>query len=249
MSDKENKRKLRLKRIIKVKDLFLVIILISICISIGIIFYLTPFSSGKDGKLAEYYFKNNANETASANLVTSVLVSYRAFDTLGEVTVLFLAATGVGVMLSMRRKEEDVVEIKNKNFILDIASRILFPILLLYGIYIIVHGHLSPGGGFQGGVVIASAFLLLYLADKKFRVNNKIIAFLESLSGSAFVIIGLIGLFLAFTSSFLANFLTVDAKDIGLLLSAGIIPIVYIFVGIKVGSELTGLIQNMLKNR
>ena len=180
-------------------------------------------------------------ETGSANYVTSIIVNYRSFDTLGEVTVLFVSALGVSLLLGSFG-----TTIKNKyqaNFILKMGSKIVFPLILVTGFYIFIHGHLSPGGGFPGGSMIASAILLLYLADENFRVKMKSFKLLESTAGSLYVMIGLIGLTTA--GYFLSNFMSTGT--IGNLFSAGIIPIVYVLIGLKVGSELTGIITDFNK--
>jgi multicomponent Na+:H+ antiporter subunit B len=109
-------------------------------------------------------------------------------------------------------------------------------------LYIILHGHLTPGGGFPGGAIIASGVLLLYLADDKFRTNIKGFKVLESVAGSLFVVIGLLGLVLA--TYFLENF--IPQGVVGELLSAGIIPVIYVLIGLKVGSEIASVVDNFL---
>jgi multicomponent Na+:H+ antiporter subunit B len=190
-------------------------------------------------------------ETASANAVTSVVVSYRGFDTLGEVTVLFLAATGIGLLFSGPRPhvESSTVDSESAptppNEMMVTGIRLLFPVLLLLGVYIVLHGHLSPGGGFQGGVVIATAFFLRMLADPDFRLEHTRLAWLEALSGSGFVLIGLLGLVLVSTGTFLGNVLPHPVASMGQLVSAGIIPLVYALVGVKVGAEVGAIFQDM----
>lgn len=192
-------------------------------------------------------------ETASANAVTSVVVSYRGFDTLGEVTVLFLAATGIGLLFSGPRTHVESSTVDSEfapttaqpNEMMVTGIRLLFPVLLLLGVYIVLHGHLSPGGGFQGGVVIATAFFLRMLADPDFRLDHTRLGQLEALSGSGFVLIGLLGLVLVSTGTFLGNFLPHPVASVGQLLSAGVIPLVYALVGVKVGAEVGAIFQDM----
>ena len=177
-----------------------------------------------------------------ANVVTTVVVYFRGFDTLGEIAVLFIASLGLGLMLSSNSKCDIKAE---SNFMLKTASTILFPIIMLYGMYVMIYGHLSPGGGFQGGVIIASAVLLLLISHKEFEVPHSLIVLLETLAGVSYVLIGLIGLFTL--DIFLGNFLPHDISQMGMLLSGGIIPIIYIIVGIKVGSEMSMITQNLIK--
>ncbi len=185
--------------------------------------------------------KLNAQEGVS-NAVTTVVVYFRGFDTLGEIAVLFIASLGIGLMLHSNEK----CNIKHQsNFMLQSASKLLFPIILLFGVYVMIYGHLSPGGGFQGGVIIASGVLLLLISYNDFEIPHFIIEMLETFAGVSYVLIGLIGLFVL--DVFLGNFLPHDISQMGMLISGGIIPIIYIIVGIKVGSEMSIIIQNLIK--
>lgn len=196
-----------------------------------------------NGNQEEIIYNNTTNaESGSANIVTSVIVNYRSFDTLGEVTVLFLAATGLGAVL-YSKKEKDLIVENDGSLILVTGVKILFPLLLLLGAYIFIHGHLTPGGGFQGGAVIATAFLLLFLAKKDYKLNETKLKIVEGIAGITFVGLGLYGL--ATKGSFLANFLNTGV--VGDLFSAGIVPIIYIAIGFKVGAELAGIINNLVE--
>jgi len=225
-------------------------LLISVALGILIVLALDVSESFPDfgsvevsERVAEEYFdEDNVNEVGSGNIVTAVVVGYRGFDTLGEVTVLFISALGVALIIGSSKNQKRL-DLKFKpNFMLKTGSRIVFGIILITSLYIITHGHLTPGGGFPGGAMIASGMLLLYLADDEFRSNIKGFKILEGLAGSLFVVIGLLGLLLA--TYFLQNFLPTGA--VGDLLSAGIVPIIYILIGLKVGSEISGVIDNFL---
>ncbi|MEA3559331.1 MAG: Na(+)/H(+) antiporter subunit B [Candidatus Thermoplasmatota archaeon] len=197
----------------------------------------------QEGATAGEYIAGGNNDTGSANLVTSVVVNYRGFDTLGEVTILFLASTGVGALLSVMEMDTPRKQ-KNKarepSFILQQGSRLILPLIILFGVYVFVHGHLSPGGGFQGGVIIASGLLLFYISNREAKARHRVLSWVESTSGLAFIGIGVIGL--ATASIFLDSHGVVN-KDIGLLISAGLLPLIYIAIGLKVGSEMTGLVD------
>jgi len=213
--------------------------------------------------VSEHYTANGVNETGSANLVTSVVVDYRGFDTLGEVTVLFMAATGLTLVYGLEKTskrdeegegngEEDDGEVESDpdpairpteaSLVVKAGSKMLFPLIMLFAAYILVHGHLTPGGGFQGGVIIASGIGLLMMVFGSEQVRSRTLHTVESLSGAMFVVIGIIGLLLY--DGFLHNF--ADLGTPGDLLSAGLIPVIYIFVGFKVGSELTSVIGKAL---
>ena len=180
-------------------------------------------------------------ESGPANIVTAIVADYRSFDTLGEVTVLFVSSLGVALLLGSKKQKRLELNF-HPNFMLRVGSRALFGIILMTGVYVAIHGHLTPGGGFPGGAMIASSMLLLYLADDEFRAKIKGFKMLESFAGTAYVLIGLTGLLLG--GYFLENLL--DNGVIGDLFSAGIIPIVYVLIGLKVGSEISGIIDNFL---
>jgi len=220
-------------------------IILLIIIAWGIIISLqkVPFGISRT-EVADHYINKGIEETGAANIVTSVVVNYRSLDTLGEVTVLFLAAIGLGAVLATIIRKEDRKTVK-ASLILSTGCKFLFPFVLLFGAYIFIHGHLTPGGGFQGGAIIASAFLLMYLGcHKEMKVNETGIIISESLGGLVFVIIGLIGLAVG-TRYFLNNFM--PKGEFNTLLSAGIIPIIYIAIGFKVGSELSKIIDLLME--
>lgn len=198
---------------------------------------------------AKEYVENGAADLGAANLVTSVVVSYRGLDTLGEITVLFAATAGVTMLFGARKPKRKSTSgddsRRTGSELLQTGAAILFPILWLFGIYIFVHGHLTPGGGFQGGVVIASAVLLLFFADSDKKMGHTILQIAEALSGAAYVAVGLLGLW--FAAGFLdPRFL--PAGEFGQLFSAGAIPVIYSLIGIKVGAELTGIVDTMRRS-
>jgi multicomponent Na+:H+ antiporter subunit B len=205
---------------------------------LGILQYLNLTSNSLGMKLLEI----NKNSTQTANAVTSVVTYFRGLDTLGEVTILFLAIFGIS--LGVDKNSSKINIFQDDNFLLKIGVKTLFPLIILFGFYIILHGHLTAGGGFQGGVVIASGFLLMFLANEnKYSLNHKLLTIFESFSGVGFVLFGVLGVVLA--NHFLGNFLPLG--EISTLLSGGIIPIIYIFVGIKVASEITILIEHFIE--
>lgn len=197
--------------------------------------------------LARHYAEKGPSEVGAANLVTAVVVTYRGFDTLGEVTILFIAAAIVGFFLKALNADVDrPSRLRKTSEILETASTLLVPTIFMLGAYIFINGHLTPGGGFQGGAVIASGVMMIILARPTSKFNHKFLSALESVSGVAFVILGVLGLVLA--SGFLNNsFLPLG--ELGSILSAGAIPIIYVFIGIKVGSELTGILDSLKEHQ
>ena len=213
---------------------------------LGLVLMFLPFLKDFDfheelGVLSSKYVEGSVNDLNTQNVVTAVIVTYRGLDTLGEVTVLFLATAGVGFLL---RKKKTSEKSRKSSELLQTGSQFLFVLIVLTGVYIFTHGHLTPGGGFQGGVLITTAFLLLILADTNLKFNHRILLFVESFSGAFYVIIGLLGVLLIGMNSFLDPTI-LPIGNFGKLLSAGAIPLIYSLIGLKVGSELTTIIDKM----
>jgi multicomponent Na+:H+ antiporter subunit B len=101
----------------------------------------------------------------TANAVTAIVFDYRGFDTLGEEFILFAAVSGV-VMLLRRggeRGREQMAPVRSEQ--VRFVGVLTFGIVLLVGLWLIAFGFVTPGGGFQGGVVVAGAVLLVYLTQ------------------------------------------------------------------------------------
>jgi len=218
--------------------------LISLLFVGGLVFLLlvltlqAPFAEGPM-LVGKGILQQGTEETGTANLVTSVVLGYRGYDTLGELSILFTAALALGVVLGRRRPEAP--RDPEAGLVLRASSDLLFPLLLVVGLYIILHGHLTPGGGFQGGVILAAAFFLPVLARPSQRISHAGLMALEALAGAAFIIIGLLAM--RHGGQFLQPLL--DKGQLGSLLSGGTLPLLYIAVGVKVGAELAGLLVRL----
>lgn len=206
----------------------------------GILFKFAGDFTGKISlpAVSEHYIKNGPKELGAANIVTSVVVTYRGLDTLGEVTILFAAAAVVGLLIHLNRN--DSRKRRDGSELLKTGSELLFPLIILFGTYVFINGHLTPGGGFQGGAIIASALMLSVLAYPNKKVGHKVLSVIESISGITYVALGALGLVLA-SGGFLDNRI-ISLGNYGTLLSAGLIPIIYISIGLKVGSELSSVV-------
>lgn len=122
-----------------------------------------------NNEVAARYIENGLQETGAVNIVTGMILDYRAFDTLGESHVLFIATCTVLILLRLDKKElreryegNDRGHEPKNDVILQTVARILVPPIFIFGVYIILAGHLGPGGGFSGGAVIGAG-LILYL--------------------------------------------------------------------------------------
>jgi multicomponent Na+:H+ antiporter subunit B len=178
-------------------------------------------------------------QTGAANIVTSVVLAYRGIDTLGELSILFAAASGAGLILG--RRHTTAGTLTEGGFVLRQGGALLFPLLMLIGFYIIFHGHLTPGGGFQGGVILAAAFFLPLLARPGAQLHHGMLSMIEGFAGASFVLIGIVALFEG--EAFLQPLLIQDS--LGQLVSAGTLPLLYIAVGLKVGAELASLLSHL----
>ena len=135
------------------------------------------------------------------------------------------------------------------SLIVKTVSRILFPLMFLFGVYIIIHGHLTPGGGFPGGVVIASAVVMIVLAFGIERAQKEFGELQAELSESfgAFMLVGLGIVGIIVVGDFLGEVLPLGT--LGSLFSGGNLPILNVGVGMKVGAGLITIIYAMLAVR
>ncbi len=130
-----------------------------------------PDSPASSYRLSRHFITETINETAVPNMVTAVLADYRGYDTLFEAVVIFTA--GIAVIGILRRygsrnsipsARETPLTPKKPDLIVESTVRLLIPIIQIFALYVIAHGHHSPGGGFQGGVIFGASFILLALA-------------------------------------------------------------------------------------
>ncbi|MGF6416095.1 Na(+)/H(+) antiporter subunit B [Paraburkholderia sp. MM5482-R1] len=197
--------------------------------------------------LAWYYVVRGPLELGAPNIVTGILITFRGFDTLGEVAVLFMVAASVGVLLkeeinatSAAAADESAPARRPAGEIVHTGKQVLLPMILTFGGYVIVNGHLSAGGGFQGGAIVASAVMLMLLARPRSTLNVALLSVVESLAGVIYVCIGILGLVLA--GGFLdPRFL--PRGEFGAFFSAGAIPLISTLLGVKVGAELSVIID------
>ena len=196
--------------------------------------------------LAKNYVTMAPQQLATPNVVTGILLNYRAFDTLGEVAVLFMVAAGIGLILGGGGDARGALLTREPNAtvasgeIVQSGAALLFPLISIFAAYIIMNGHLSAGGGFQGGAVLASGVMLLLLARPDYPLNVGILGATESLAGVLLVIAGIAGLI--FAGGFLDS-RVLPLGEFGSFFSAGAIPVLSVLLGIKVGCELSVIID------
>jgi len=188
-------------------------------------------------------------ERHATDLVTALNFDLRAFDTLGEEFILFASILGVVLILRELREEREhphQEEAEEHSFAgASAAWRALalglIPAMIVLGGYIVLHGALTPGGGFQGGVILAAGPLAVFLAGRYLRMKvvapQPLVEAGESIGALGYALIGLGGLI--FAGVFFKNFLPLGTP--GHLLSAGQMPLASIAVGLEVsGAFLVG---------
>ena len=185
---------------------------------------------------------------ATANVVSSVNFDQRALDTFGEETILLGSVVGVMALLRPATEERELAP-PSRGRVLD-ATRfvgyLMLPVTAAVGLDVVVHGHLTPGGGFQGGVVLATGLHLLYVTgsfgalDRLRPVGAFDVG--EALGAAAFAAIGLAGL--AVGGAFLINLL--PTGTFGDLRSAGVVPLLNAAVGVEVACGMIVLLAQFL---
>jgi multicomponent Na+:H+ antiporter subunit B len=187
-------------------------------------------------------------ERRVANVPTGIVFDLRGFDTLGEELILFAATTGVALLLRETRADARTpTEERTEDDELRLLGLTLVPPIVLLGLYLVVFGHITPGGGFQGGIVLATAFLLLYVAAGSKALDRLAPSAAadgaEGIGLAAYVVIGLIGLVVA--GEYLDNFLPYGSRN--MIRSAGTVPLLNLSVGLAVLGAFVLLVRDLLQ--
>lgn len=184
----------------------------------------------------------------TANVVSSVNFDQRALDTLIEETIMLASILGAVVLLRPAAGEEER-RVPDMGRILDstrLIGYVVLPFTIVIGLDIVVHGHLTPGGGFQGGVVLATGVHLLYVAGS-FRAIERvrpllIYRLLEAAGAAGFVVLGLAGMVIS--GGFLTNALA--QGRFAQLFSAGTVPLLNGLVGVEIAAGVVVLLAAFL---
>lgn len=194
-------------------------------------------------------------ERKATNVPTAVNFDYRSLDTLGEEFILFTAAVGLAVILRSRREEEQrppstVAEIEREVRASDATRVVGIPLVgstVVLGLYVVTHGHLSPGGGFQGGVVLAAALLLVYLTGEYLTMRRvrpwPLIESTKSVGAGGLAALGLVGLIGG--AAYFENVLPLG--PVGELRSGGIIPLANAIVALEVAAAFVMVFSEFLE--
>lgn len=193
--------------IASIVTLFLVVAKLDVLPAIG------DVNSAPALHVSKYYIEHAVHDTNSPNMVTAMIVDYRAFDTMFETTVMFLAGIGVIMILANRPKAKNrIVEPKRyfghryklgdptyKTINKDVMITLLEPLILIYAFYVLFHGEVSLGGGFQSGALIALTYIIdiLVIPDKKnlFMMTGKNSSSIAGVGVLIYVMTGVVPMF------------------------------------------------------
>jgi multicomponent Na+:H+ antiporter subunit B len=210
---------------------------------------LEPFGH-YPGPYGDVLAKVVPGERHTGQLVAATVLDYRGFDTLGEELILFTAACGCVALLRLRRRERSAASTPDRP-VPSFAARavggaLVGPVVVLAG-YVIVHGHLTPGGGFSGGVIGGGALLLAYAAGQRVRLRRvgsiAMLETVEAFGAGGFAALAIGGLIAA--GATLQNFLPLGTS--GMLLSAGTIPVGNVAIGIEVAGAVALIVAEFLE--
>lgn len=162
------------------------ITLVFIAVMLRVVIDLPMFGdpgSITNNEVGQRYLEQGIKETGAINFVAGMILDYRAFDTFGESNVLFMAVIAVLMLLQRDKKntsaaedqemaEDEVFDSQDSKLILKKGAKCLAPVVILYGIYVVLNGHLSPGGGFSGGSIIGAGLILYSAANGQKKMQT-----------------------------------------------------------------------------
>ena len=172
-----------------------------------------------DFSVSQHYLTHTEADTKVPNVVTAVLADYRGYDTMFETTVIFIA--GIGIIAILRSHPpgtrrgpahpiDATVDGDHQRIIIGITCRIMIPIIQIFALYVVAHGHHSPGGGFQGGVMLGASFILMGL-------SRDLQAALSRFSEKRFILLACVGIVIYAGFGLLCLLLERNFLDYGVL--------------------------------
>ncbi len=201
--------------------------------------------------VVDRYLEEGEKESGAKNIVTNIIINYRGYDTLGEVTVIFTALCAVLAILKRENLFTAFSHLDtspNKaSIVVRVVITLMFPLALLFGFYIILHGEDTPGGGFQGGTVAGASLILFALVFGFRQALNKIPArireFFENVAPLTFFAVGMIGLLVGL--NFLSFALPIFPEIYRIEVARILISIVEIGIGIGGGAIFLSIFFSM----
>jgi multicomponent Na+:H+ antiporter subunit B len=188
-------------------------------------------------EVIERYLVQAEEETHTANVITGVILNYRGYDTMGEVSVIFCALAAVLAVLGREKRGKiyayaDRSRVPSSVIVRTMVS-FLVPFIILFSVYTIMHGEISPGGGFQGGAIIGASMIIFTtifgLFESSERIPQRIRAPLEGSAVITFFVVGVLGIVGG------GNFLTYAWPNVAANLQPAIVVWLTILVEIGIG--------------
>jgi multicomponent Na+:H+ antiporter subunit B len=182
----------------------------------------SPANGGVPGggaSISQVFIEETETLTHVPNMVTAVLADYRGYDTLFETVVIFAAGMAIFAILRvLRGTERPIVQTEvdsrvdgdHQRIIIGTTCRILIPVIQIFALYVVAHGHHSPGGGFQGGVILGASFILMGLSED-------IETAMKRFSEKRFLALACIGILIYTGFGVLSQILDRDFLDYGIL--------------------------------
>jgi multicomponent Na+:H+ antiporter subunit B len=214
-----------------------------------------PHFGGYHRAYGRYIAAHGVHQRHATNVVNTIVFDYRGFDTVGEEFILFAAVIGVTLLLRQQRSESEAAPHdwaegrrppETSDAVRVTGLGLLAPATVV-GIYVVVHGNLTPGGGFQGGAALVAAPLAVYLAGRYLLLRSvhpmSALDLSEGTGAGGFVVVGLVGLMAG--AAYLAN--VVPKGRVGSLFSGGALPILNVLVGLEVAAGLTLVLYEFLE--
>lgn len=214
-----------------------------------------------------YYARGAVKDCGSPSAITAMILDYRGYDTFYETTVIFLAMiAALSVLVGKRKKDFDKLspeELKEEDqepwigltryTVVGTVIKKIVPFMVMYGLYVIFHGEVSPGGGFQGGVILGASFVLYVIIfsykESEKKMPSDTLRIINTLGPFLFVFVGLIGVITGY--AFLANkVIKVIPHGIeGTLFSSLPLLLIELGIGFGIGSIITHVFYGYVTER
>lgn len=203
--------------------------------------------------VAPRYLENTGEEAGAENAVTGVILNYRGYDTMGEVTVIYTALAAVLAVLGREKRGRIYAYFDHSRVRTSVIVRtfvaFLIPFIILFSVYTILHGDMSPGGGFQGGAIIGASMIifttLFGLWEASRRIPQRIRLPLEGAAVLTFFLVGMLGVIGG--ESFLTYLLPYVAGSIQPALRTWLLIIVEIGIGVGGAMIFTSILFSMIR--